>query len=130
MTRPDDIGVSVSYPLPDTRFYAKVQAELGHKRNWIDSDDLCVMFKAAYTNEFYRAVRDALHAEVDSWHTIPSSEGECDQVDELWRKVAELEPLTRNADPTTFWLDNSEPLIARRSQYVPLQHLSHAMRDR
>lgn len=130
MTRPDDIGVSVSYPLPDTRFYAKVQAELGRKRNWIDSDDLCVMFKAAYTNEFYRAVRNALHAEVDSWHTIPSSEGECDRVDELWRKVAELEPLTRNADPTTFWLDNSEPLIARRSQYVPLQHLSHAVRDR
>jgi radical SAM superfamily enzyme YgiQ (UPF0313 family) len=130
MTRPDDIGVSVSYPLPDTRFYAKVQAELGRKRNWIDSDDLCVMFKAAYTDEFYRAVRNALHAEVDSWHTIPSSEGECVRVDELWRKVAELEPLTRNADPTTFWLDNSEPLIARRSQYVPLQHLSHAVRDR
>ena len=25
-TRPDDIGVSVSYPLPNTRFYEKVQA--------------------------------------------------------------------------------------------------------
>ncbi len=41
LTHPHDIGVSVSYPLPNTRFYEKVQAELGHKRNWTDSDDLC-----------------------------------------------------------------------------------------
>ncbi len=66
-TRPDDIGVSVSYPLPNTRFYEKVQAELGHKRNWTDSDDLCVMFTAEYKDAFYHALRDALHAEVDSW---------------------------------------------------------------
>ena len=41
--------------------------QLGQKRNWTDSDDLCIMFKAAYKTDFYRAVRDALHAEVDSW---------------------------------------------------------------
>jgi radical SAM superfamily enzyme YgiQ (UPF0313 family) len=129
MTRPDDIGVSVSYPLPNTRFYAKVQAELGRKRNWIDSDDLCVMFKATYTDDFYRALRDALHAEVDSWHVSAPSEAECFRVAELWRRVVEVEPLMHNADPTTFWLDKPESLIARESQFVPLQHLSHAVRE-
>ncbi len=37
---PDDIGVSVSYPLPGTKFYEKVKAQLGKKTNWQDSDDL------------------------------------------------------------------------------------------
>ncbi len=46
-TRPDDIGISFSYPLPGTVFYERVQAQLGQKRNWTDSDDLCIMFKAA-----------------------------------------------------------------------------------
>ena len=30
-TEPDDIGVSVSYPLPGTKFYERVAAELGRK---------------------------------------------------------------------------------------------------
>ena len=28
-TRPDDVGVSVSYPLPGTKFYESVKAQLG-----------------------------------------------------------------------------------------------------
>ena len=54
-TRPDDIGVSVSYPLPGTKFFDRVQAQLGAKTNWSDSEDLDIMFQGAYTNEFYRA---------------------------------------------------------------------------
>src|SRR5215469_12681806 len=64
-TRPDDIGVSVSYPLPGTKFFERVQAQLGEKTNWSDSEDLSMMFQGAYTNEFYRALHDALHAQVD-----------------------------------------------------------------
>jgi len=94
-TRPDDIGVSFSYPLPGTLFYARVQEQLGSKRNWTDSDDLCIMFQAAYTTEFYRAVRDALHAEVDSWK---QSRRDAGSLQLLWRRVAELEPLCRNED--------------------------------
>ena len=30
-TRPDDIGVSFSYPLPGTPFYERVRAQLGSK---------------------------------------------------------------------------------------------------
>jgi len=63
-TRPDDIGVSVSYPLPGTRFYERVREQLGEKTNWEDSEDLSMMFQGAYSTEFYRALHDALHAEV------------------------------------------------------------------
>ena len=100
-TRPDDIGVSFSYPLPNTRFYERVRQQLGAKQNWSDSDDLCVMFKGAYTDTFYRAVRDALHAEVDSWKPASGSavpaEVDCEQ---LWKQVNLLEPLSRNPDAT------------------------------
>lgn len=93
-TRPDDIGISFSYPLPGTVFYERVRKELGQKRNWIDSDDLCIMFRAAYDTDFYRAVRDALHAEVDSWREPK----EPDAINALWDRVAALEPISRNAD--------------------------------
>jgi|SRR5579863_244746 len=61
---PDDVGVSVSYPLPGTKFYERVKAQLGHKTHWQDSDDLAMMFQGTYTSEFYRAVRDLLHDQV------------------------------------------------------------------
>ncbi len=128
-TRPDDIGISVSYPLPNTRFYEKVRAELGRKRNWTDSDDLCVMFEAAYTDEFYRALRDALHAEVDSWHRTQSAVIEPDRVSRLWRRVIELEPQTRNADATSLSPDNLQPVAGGESRIVPIQYLVHAARE-
>jgi radical SAM superfamily enzyme YgiQ (UPF0313 family) len=63
-TRPDDVGISVSYPLPGTRFHERVSAQLGQKSNWSDSGDLAMMFRGEYSSEFYRALADALHAEV------------------------------------------------------------------
>ena len=62
--QPDDVGVSVSYPLPGTRFHELVKAQLGPKTHWQDSDDLAMMFQGTYKSEFYRAVRDLLHDEV------------------------------------------------------------------
>jgi anaerobic magnesium-protoporphyrin IX monomethyl ester cyclase len=61
---PDDIGVSVAYPLPGTRFHELVSAELGERRNWEDSDDLAMLFEGTYNTEFYRIIRDLLHGEV------------------------------------------------------------------
>jgi anaerobic magnesium-protoporphyrin IX monomethyl ester cyclase len=60
---PDDIGVSVSYPLPGTKFHARVRAELGAKQNWIDSNDLAMMYRATYQPEFYRVLHDVVHHE-------------------------------------------------------------------
>lgn len=61
---PDDIGVSVSYPLPGTKFYEQVKAQLGAKTHWQDSDDLTMMFQGAYDSDFYRRVRDLMHEQV------------------------------------------------------------------
>lgn len=62
--QPDDIGVSVAYPLPGTRFYELVKAHIGERHNWRDSDDLAMLFEGTYDTSFYRAVRDLLHDEV------------------------------------------------------------------
>lgn len=62
--RPDDVGVSVSYPLPGTPFYELVKSQLTAKTHWQHSGDLEMMFAGTYTSEFYRAVRDLMHAEV------------------------------------------------------------------
>ncbi|NID15929.1 B12-binding domain-containing radical SAM protein [Luteibacter yeojuensis] len=61
---PDDIGVSVSYPLPGTTFFEEVKAQLGHKTHWDDSADLAMMFRGAYDSDFYRGFRDLLHEQV------------------------------------------------------------------
>jgi radical SAM superfamily enzyme YgiQ (UPF0313 family) len=61
--RPDDIGVSISYPLPGTRFYERVRAQLGEKQNWRDSDDLAMLYRAEFPAGFYRALHALVHAE-------------------------------------------------------------------
>jgi radical SAM superfamily enzyme YgiQ (UPF0313 family) len=119
--RPDDVGISFSYPLPGTVFYERVKAQLGQKRNWTDSDDLCIMFKAAYTTEFYRAVRDALHAEVDSWRQSEVPDPSMDRIGDLWRRVHELEPVSRVADALGA-IDEAAPLAS--SAFVPLEQLA------
>ncbi len=58
---PQDIGVSVSYPLPGTKFYERVRAELGQKQNWFDSNDLAMMYRATYAPEFYRVLHHVVH---------------------------------------------------------------------
>jgi anaerobic magnesium-protoporphyrin IX monomethyl ester cyclase len=62
--RPDDVGVSVAYPLPGTAFHARVRDELGRRQNWRHTDDLAMLFHGTYTTPFYRRLRDALHEEV------------------------------------------------------------------
>jgi anaerobic magnesium-protoporphyrin IX monomethyl ester cyclase len=64
--QPDDIGVSVAYPLPGTPFYDRVRMDLRGKANWSDSDDLAMMFQGAYSTDFYREIRDLLHQEVNA----------------------------------------------------------------
>jgi radical SAM superfamily enzyme YgiQ (UPF0313 family) len=95
-TRPDDIGVSVAYPLPGTKFFQQVQAQLGAKTNWSDSEDLSMMFRGAYTGEFYRALHDALHAEVDSWNGKTGGKNRL----ELWDRVVQLERTSHTPNPT------------------------------
>jgi anaerobic magnesium-protoporphyrin IX monomethyl ester cyclase len=64
LARPDEIGVSVSYPLPGTKFHDIVKAQLGTKTRWHDSNDLEMMFQGTYTSDFYRAIRNLLHDQI------------------------------------------------------------------
>lgn len=59
--RPDDIGISVSYPLPGTKFHERVKEEMGKKTNWTDSDDLDMMFAGTYSADFYRKLQRYVH---------------------------------------------------------------------
>jgi radical SAM superfamily enzyme YgiQ (UPF0313 family) len=58
---PDNIGISVSYPLPGTVFYERVKSELNEKANWTDSDELKLMFRNTYSPEFYKQLHRYVH---------------------------------------------------------------------
>jgi anaerobic magnesium-protoporphyrin IX monomethyl ester cyclase len=86
---PDDIGVSVAYPLPGTPFYDRVRADLGLKQNWSDSGELAMMFHGTYSTAFYGRVRDALHDEVRNR----------ERVDTPWAALLRDEPQHRSPAP-------------------------------
>ena len=58
---PDEIGVSVSYPLPGTKFYEKVKPQISKKANWSDSDDLDLMYTGTYQPAYYKKLHRYLH---------------------------------------------------------------------
>ncbi|MHB8400103.1 MAG: B12-binding domain-containing radical SAM protein [Candidatus Limnocylindrales bacterium] len=60
---PDDIGISVSYPLPGTPFHDRVAADLGERRNWVDSNDLAMLYRGPYPTRFYRRLHGVVHKE-------------------------------------------------------------------
>jgi anaerobic magnesium-protoporphyrin IX monomethyl ester cyclase len=67
---PDDIGISVSYPLPGTKFYESVKGELGERANWIDSEDLAMLYHGTFATEFYRQLHTVVHKEYRSRKTL------------------------------------------------------------
>lgn len=69
---PDDIGVSVSYPLPGTKFYEKVKEDLKLKSNWTDSDDLDLMFEGTFKKDFYKRLHRYVHKEYRKHQGIES----------------------------------------------------------
>jgi anaerobic magnesium-protoporphyrin IX monomethyl ester cyclase len=73
---PDDIGISVSYPLPGTKFFETVKSMLGSKQNWVDSDDLDMMYPATFTPAYYRRLHRLVHKRfrlsqgIDRWRRL------------------------------------------------------------
>jgi anaerobic magnesium-protoporphyrin IX monomethyl ester cyclase len=86
--RPDDIGVSVAYPLPGTKFHAAVQAQLGARTDWEETGDLAMLFRGTFTTAFYRQLRDALHDEARDGAD-----------DERWFELGEAAAAHRSAQP-------------------------------
>jgi len=64
---PDNMGISVSYPLPGTVFYDRVKDQLKEKTNWTDSDELKLMFRNTYPPEFYKQLHRYVH-KTYRWH--------------------------------------------------------------
>ncbi|HEY7269211.1 MAG TPA: radical SAM protein [Dehalococcoidia bacterium] len=62
-SNPDDIGMSVSYPLPGTPFFERVQSQMRERQNWVDSEDMAMLYDGPYATAFYHRLYDALHAE-------------------------------------------------------------------
>lgn len=60
---PDDLGISVSYPLPGTKFHEKVKDDLKLKSNWTDSDDLDMLFRGSYNSAYYKKLHRYVHKE-------------------------------------------------------------------
>jgi anaerobic magnesium-protoporphyrin IX monomethyl ester cyclase len=129
--RPDAIGVSVSYPLPGTGFYARVSAELGERRHWRDSQDLAMLFRGRYQTAFYRRLHAALHAELDARQrlgrardrgeaaAIRIAEHELAGAMRRWAELAEDEVSNRNAAPTSLLeLPASQEVLAA-SEAIP-----------
>jgi anaerobic magnesium-protoporphyrin IX monomethyl ester cyclase len=87
--QPDEIGVSVAYPLPGTLFYDRVRAQLGRQRNWRDTGDLAMLFQGTFDSDLYRRVRDILHQELER--------GFADDL--AWVALEDRVPLHRSPEP-------------------------------
>jgi radical SAM superfamily enzyme YgiQ (UPF0313 family) len=104
--QPDDIGISVSYPLPGTRFYERVRNELSDKQNWEHSDDLDLMFRGQYQPDFYRQLHRVVHQEF-----------------RLHKAAVLLSDLWRH--PSQFTLGNLRRMISAVGR-LPLLHVERA----
>jgi anaerobic magnesium-protoporphyrin IX monomethyl ester cyclase len=94
--QPDDIGVSVAYPLPGTPFYERVRMDLRGKANWSDSDDLAMMFQGAYSTDFYREIRDLLHQEVNA--RVEGGQPAAKGFDGFWEALERRKASHRSSD--------------------------------
>jgi hypothetical protein len=75
------------------------------------------MFHGTYTDQFYRDIRDALHAEVDSWR---ETKPKLKKLAAMWQHVYDSETLSRNPNPTF-------PVAQTDFQsFVPVTHLAQA----
>ena len=106
-TLPDDIGVSISYPLPGTKFHEMVRAELGEKDHWDDSGDLAMMFEGTYRSPFYCRLHKLLHRDLDLRHRLrkaPDPGGDLlrnlDDLNGTWFELGRMEAEHRRARPT------------------------------
>jgi anaerobic magnesium-protoporphyrin IX monomethyl ester cyclase len=58
---PEDIGISITYPLPGTKFYESVRKDMEGKTNWTDSNDLDLLFKSNFSPGYYKMLYRYIH---------------------------------------------------------------------
>lgn len=112
-TLPDDVGVSVSYPLPGTTFHARVLDQMQARTNWTDSHSLEMLFQGTFTSPFYKALHLVVHDDLSlhrrlagldhSPHPMLPEVPIADQRERVaagWVELDELRHTCRNARPT------------------------------
>ncbi|MCC6804342.1 MAG: radical SAM protein [Anaerolineae bacterium] len=113
---PDDIGISVSYPLPGTKFYEAVRHELGERENWIDSEDLAMLYRGPFRTEFYRQ----LHTVVQKYYR---SRKKWRDLKNAVRDPRRLNPtLVRRAASMIYHRATLPAAVARLDQLATLPH--------
>jgi len=116
-TLPDNIGVSVSYPLPGTKFHELVKEQLGAKTNWVDSNDLAMMFQGAYQSPFYRKLHQVLHDDLTLCQRLHVADGPpdadtlaaSDRLNAEWLELGRLEAQYRSVAPTRISRVHDQP---------------------
>ncbi len=82
---PDDIGISVSYPLPGTRFFERVEKQLGVRQNWYASDDMAMLYHGPFSTAFYRQLHRFVHLDFRLRRALAGLPGATD-----WRERGRL----------------------------------------
>jgi anaerobic magnesium-protoporphyrin IX monomethyl ester cyclase len=115
---PDDIGVSVSYPLPGTRFFDAVNSQLAGKDHWDDSEDLAMLFQGTYRTPFYRKLHQTLHRELELRQYCQGDAAadrarlaEWDALAHDWFELGQMEIEQRSPQPTAL-ASGDAPLAA------------------
>ena len=120
---PDGIGISVSNPLPGTKFHEMVKNELGDKDHWDDSNDLAMMFQGTYQTPFYRRLHKLLHRDLDARLKLdgapdnPEARSELSAVEAEWAQLSAGEQELRSRNPTPvhkFYLPVQAPDLSKR----------------
>ena len=126
---PDNIGISVSYPLPGTRFHAMVQAQLSDKDHWDDSDELAMLFRGTYQTPFYKKLHRVLHLELEAKQKLVKKEirdwrleidahlqSPISNLQSEWNELLQLEQDCRNEAPTLIVKSYAQPITPNLSQ--------------
>ena len=116
---PADIGISVSYPMPGTKFFQAIGEQLGEKQNWQDSADMAMLYQGPFSTAFYRKLHSVVHKEFrarKAWQSLKQG-----------LKPRTLGRLAYNllTLPLARW--QMERLAARsRGEILAIPHLPHA----
>lgn len=115
-TLPDDVGISVSYPLPGTRFHGMVAEQLGEKTHWRESAELAMMFQGTYRTGLYRRLHRMVHRELELRQRLAlggdgaaAAGGELERLAVEWRELERDEARYRSVEPTRLRRDHAEP---------------------
>lgn len=114
-TLPDDVGISVSYPLPGTKFHRMVADQLGAQDRWRHSDELAMLFQGTYRTPFYRRLHRLVHRDLELRRALAGDPGSVAartrlaHLDAAWRRLAASEADHRSERPTQIVKDFPVP---------------------